>query len=308
MPTRPLTRSLAGLAVCLAAASAPAQDTADPRADIRSTYDFEPSAMSFADQARRAPALSQLWDRFDKNPQSYREALRIELRAEGARELLYCDGGMLLLAKSREADDQALGLASIRKCSLAQIQHTPYFYTLHRLATLGVDTFELQRRMLTRADYSAFIVQHALTLGQDYAFLYPFLVQEESAYVPRLLSLLAGETDATAQRSVVRALWYAATPEAVAAVTAAATDARLSESARKEAKGLMEGLGTIRGWGESDRTLRRLRDAVKVSAATTESELRTKRRARMRAISDEALYDLDAYTALIHRSRLARRP
>ena len=70
---------------------------------------------------------------------------------------------MLLLHKSRTAEDQALGLASIRKCTLAEIQHTPYFYTLHSLALRGVDTFDLQLRMLSKPEYSVFIVQHALT-------------------------------------------------------------------------------------------------------------------------------------------------
>jgi len=33
-----------------------------------------------------------------------------------------------------------------------------------------------------------------------------------------------------------------------------------------------------------------------------EEEIRSNRRARMRAISDEALHELDAYTALLYRS------
>ena len=285
---------------------AQSQEVEELRADIRATYDFEPSTMTFDEQARRAPTLSKLWDRFDKIPGAYGEALRSELRAEGNRELLYCDGGMLLLAKMSSPEDEQLGLSSIRKCSLAEIQHTPYFYTLHRLATRGTDIFDLQLRILSKAKYSVFIVQHALTLGQDYAFVYPLLVQQESTYVPKLATLLVGETDATAQKSLVRALWYAATPEAEAAVRAAAEDVRLSELARAEARQLLQGLNIVRAWKEGDAMLRRVREAVGASPATTEAELRVKRRARMHAVSDEALYELEAYTALIYRLRSAR--
>lgn len=302
--THVLRLSLAvGAALCLAVPAALPQHVADPRTDIRSTYDFEPSAMAFAEQARLAPALSKLWDRYDGNPGAYQEALRAELRAGGNREQLYCDGGMLLLAKSRAPQDQELGIASLHKCSLAEIQHTPYFYTLHRLATQGVDTFNLQRRILSKPQYSAFIVQHALTLGQDYAFLYPFLVQQESSYVPRLIALLADESDAVAQKSIVRALWYAATPEAESAVIAAAGSNRLSALAKADARALVKGLGVVRAWKEGDAVLKRVRETLEVNAATTEAELRSKRRARMRAVSDEALYDLDAYTALLYRMR-----
>ena len=62
----------------------------------------------------------------------------------------------------------------IRKCTLAEIQHTPYFYTLHSLALRGVDTFDLQLRMLSKPEYSVFIVQHALTSGRITRFYTPF--------------------------------------------------------------------------------------------------------------------------------------
>jgi hypothetical protein len=300
MRSKKKIHALLTLVACVGASSAICQEIAELRADIRATYDFEPSAMTFDEQARRAPGLSKLWDRYEKNREPYRQALRSELRADGNRELLYCDGGMLLLAKSDAPEDQTLGLESIRKCSLAEIQHTPYFYTMHRLAVRGVDAFDLQVRILSKPKYSVFIVQHALTLGQDYAFLYPLLVRPESTYVPRLIALLETEADATAQKSVIRALWYAATAEAEAAVLAAATNQRLSEAARADAQKLLRGLSTARGWKEDDATLKRIREIVSVSAAATEGELRAKRMARMRAISDEALFELEAYTALIY--------
>jgi len=259
--------------------------------------------MTFDEQARRAPELSKLWDRFDKSPEPYRLALRSELRADANGEILYCDGGMLLLAKSQMPEDQELGQQSLRKCSLAEIQHTPYFYTLHGLAVRGVDTFDLQTRILSKPKYSVFIVQHALTLGQDYAFLYPFLVQKESSYVPRLISLLQSTSDTSAQKSIIRALWYAATSESEAAVQFAAEDRRISEHARADAKQLLLGAKTARGWKEGNATLKRVREAVGASATTSEENLRAKRRARMRSVSDEALYELEAYTALLIRMR-----
>jgi hypothetical protein len=208
---------------------------------------------------------------------------------------------MLLLNKSKTPEDQALGLTSIQKCSLTEIQHTPYFYTVHALAVRGVDTFDLQARMLTKPKYSVFIVQHALSLGQDYAFLYPFLVQEESVYVPRLIARLREERDPIAQKSLVRALWYAATPDAEDALRTFANEPGSVSTATEDARKLLESLGTVRQWKADDQTLKRVRSAINVSERVSVPELRTKRRTRMRAISDEALYDLEAYTALIYR-------
>lgn len=275
----------------------------ETRADIRSTYNFKPETMTFDEQARRAPSLSALWDRYSKAVSIYSDALRTELRAPGNSELLYCDGGMLLLAKSNSADDQVLGLASLQRCSLAEIQHTPYFYTLHSLASKGHDTFGLQARILAKPKYSVFIVQHVLSLGQDYAFLYPSLVQEESVYVPRLIGRLREERDPTAQKSLVRALWYAATPESEATVRTFANSSDASTLAQDDARKLLKSLDEIRLLKSGDTILRRILSAINVDEGISDSELRAKRRARMRSISDEALHDLEAYTALIYRAR-----
>jgi hypothetical protein len=270
--------------------------------DIQKTYNFEPSKLSFAEQYKRAPALTALWDRYDRNPRVYREALRTALESANARELLYCDGGMLLLAKSQLAEDLDLGLRSISKCSLAEIEHTPYFYTLHTLAVRGVDTLDLQFRMLAQPRYQVYIVAHSLTLGQDYAFLYPLLVQDEAKYVLRLIERAKTEKNATAAATLIKAIWYAATPEAERALQALVSGATHSPAIRESARKANEQTRFIRSLGADDPKLNQLRELIGSDAGAGEAELRSKRRARMRSVSDEALIELEAYTAFLYRS------
>jgi hypothetical protein len=122
-----------------------------------------------------------------------------------------------------------------------------------------------------------FIVQHALSLGQDYAFLYPFLVQDEATYVPRLIARLRVEGDPIAQKSVIRALWYAATPGAEAAVREAAVDQRIASVARDDATRLLQSLDSVRGWPTDDPMLRRIYAMIDASPSS-ETELRAKRK------------------------------
>ena len=290
-------------AVVLAPLIACAQSVEEALQDIRATYDFEPSKMSFDEQARRAPTLSSLWNRYSRNPETYGPALRNALRTSDGRELMYCDGGMLLLAKQTATEDQALGLKSLERCSLAEIQHTPYFYTLNALAARGMDTISLQFRILEKPKYSVFIVQHALTLGQDYAFLYPLLVQDEQTYVARLVGRLQAEQDPTAQKSLVRALWYSATAEAENALRAFVANSAASSLAKEDAQRLLARTDAERQWPASNATLKRVLTNLGLKNELAEAELRKKRRARMRSISDEALHDLEAYTTLIYRAR-----
>src|SRR5437899_3650519 len=133
--------------------------------DIQNTSNFDPSKLSFEDQAKRAPTLSALWDRYDKTSDVYRDALRTALKTPGARELLYCDGGMQLLAKSKLPEDLNLGLQSISKCSLAVIDQPPYFYTMHACASRGIVSLVLQFRILAKHKFSTYIVSKGLTLS-----------------------------------------------------------------------------------------------------------------------------------------------
>ena len=275
----------------------------DATRDIVQTYDFDPSVMSFDQQAERAPKLGELWGRFDKAPDPYRDALRSLLNKEGGREMLYCDGGMLFLQKAVQPTDIALGLKSISKCSLSEIQHTPYFYTMHSQALAGVDTLELQFRILARPKYQIFIPMHALTLGQDYSFVYPLLVQDESKYSGRLIERAKTEKDPTALNTLLLALYYAATPDAERAIQSMAENKALPSAAQERARLMDSRIGEAR---KTD--VAKVRDWIKknemgISPDATEKGLRDGRRKRMRSISDEALMELDIYTLLIYQAR-----
>ena len=273
----------------------------DAALDIVQTYDLDPSTMSFGEQARVAPKLSELWDRFDKEPEPYREAMRTLLRKEGQREMLYCDGGMLLLEKATQASDKELGLQSLRKCSLSEIQHTPYFYTMHALAMAGTDTLELQFKMLTRPKYQVYIAPHALTLGQDYSFLYPLLVQDETRYTAPLIERIKIEKDPTAFNTLMLALFYSALPEAEATIHSMAQAQTIPAGAREQAKMIEDLIDEARRTDSVK--VREMKSEVGIASNSTEKDLREARRKRMRAISDEALSDLDIYTLLIYQAR-----
>jgi hypothetical protein len=281
-------------------AQSPAIEAA--RKDIEATYDFDPGTMTFSQQAERAPSLSKLWDRYNRSRDDYAAALRQALAVNGQRELLYCDGGMLLLAKSTLPEDRRLALASVGKCSLAEIEQTPYFYTLHQLAREGFDTLDMQYRMLEKPHYAAYIVAHAMNLGQNYAFIYPLLVQDESGYVPRIMERLKTEADPTAIKTLTMALYYAATPQSEAALRVMArAGSRYPAAVREAAEPMVKRIDEVR----SPMTLPVIttkRLMVGIPGDLSSVDLRARRKARMRSISDEALMELEVYTAMLYRT------
>lgn len=271
------------------------------RKDIQSTYSFDPGSMTFEQQEARAPSLTRLWDRYDKSPEIYRVALRGVLSAEGERELLYCDGGMLLLVKSKAPDDRHLALASIAKCELSEIEYTPYFHAVYDLAREGFDTLDMQLRFLTRPKFCAVVGRRGLSLPQDYSFLFPLMVQEESRYVGRIAERLKVEDDPTALKSLTLALYYAATPQAEAALRAAARPGSpFSAAAREAAAKMVVRIDEARSATMLiPVTYRRIVSGIWTGG---EADLRAKRNARMRSLSEETLRDLDLYAPMLYRT------
>lgn len=272
--------------------------------DILLTYNFDANGLSVDEQGARSAKMGGLWERYAKNPTVYSEALRAELATPGQKEILYCDGGMLLIQNAVNPAETAIGVNALKECTLAEIEQTPYFYTMHALALRGTDTTPLQLRMLARPRYEVFLTQHATRIGQDYAFTYPFLVRDEAVYVPKLIERLRTETDPIAQESLLVALSYAATNEAETMIRAVAQPGSGAGAPLRERAGKMvQQIDAARAMPFNDQRLARAFVTLKLPTTAPEGMLRAKRKQRMRVLNDEAVLELDIYTTLIYRSR-----
>src|SRR5262249_2570714 len=141
---------------------------------------------------------------------------------------------------SENRSDQALALRSIAKADLRGIQPTDYLQTVHWFAGKGFDTREAAFRILAFPGFKAFIPQHVLTLGQDYSLICMLFPMEEALFVPDLATRLAAESNVQTQKSLLLALWYAATPAGNAAIEAFANSPNDHPEAATYAKTLMD--------------------------------------------------------------------
>jgi hypothetical protein len=118
-----------------------------------------------------------------------------------------------------------------------------------------------------------------------------------------LIEKLKSERDPVAQKSLVLAIWYAATPEAERALRALATrSASQPGVVQEKASEMIDRITEARGLSYGAQAALYWRGKTDVTSSDGEPEIRAKRRARMRSISDEALIELDIYTPLLYRS------
>jgi hypothetical protein len=172
---------------------------------------------------------------------------------------------------------------------LRDVQSKDYFLQVHRMATLNENTTAAAFRILEQAHFSVFILEHVLTLGQNYALIYLLLPADQEYWLQPAIDRLKTEHDPTAQKSLLLLLWYAQTDATDRAISAFAGDASKASAPRTYAQDLA---------GRKDGSKQRTE-----ASDSTEAELRQKRRERLKTVSNEALTDLDDYTLMLMAKR-----
>jgi hypothetical protein len=271
------------LALLVTSGLAHAQSTAaaDFHSKVVVLYSFEPHKLQRAEMQAKSSQLDQFWSAAKADPPKILPLLRDELKNPSNSAFFFYDGSKLLLALSTERSDQALALRSIAKADLKGVQPGDYLRTVQALGSKGLDTRVAAFRILAFPDFKAFIPQHSLTLGQDYALIYMLFPMDETQFVSDLVTRLAAEADVQAQKSLLLALWYTVTPAGDAAIKAFANSPNKPAEATAYAKSL----------------LGRSAQPGSPSLSSAQSLREERRKVMQRPISDEALIEFDQLTA-----------
>jgi hypothetical protein len=271
----------------LAARSQTSGTSSDLHAEIGRVYNFQPHTLDTKQIQEKSQLLDQFWAGAKSQPDVYVLGLRKELADFSNPPFFLFDGSKLLLSLSKDPADRAIVLAAISRCDLRDLQLLDYFYLVHDMAAKGEDTTAAAFHILEEPKFQVFIPLHSLTLAQNYSLVYMLIPTEPSFWLTPVIERVHTEKDDTAQKSLLLLLWYAQTPEADKAIGDFAADASKPSSSRSYANQLAHGKDKIN------------QAILTAAASSSEQSLREARRQRMKAVSDEALYDLDDYTLKI---------
>jgi hypothetical protein len=290
IPIRALLLTLLLLPSTLVAQqSAPA--AADFHSEIRSLYDFHPPALTAAQRNEKSAAMDKLWAAAKAQPDAYIPRLRQELADATNPSFFFFDGSQLLASLSHDPADQKLVSAALARVDLQDPAPAAYFYFVHDLAVQKNDTTAAAFNILSDPKFQVNVPQHALLLAQNYCLIYMLLPTDQNFWLQPAIDRLHREKDPTAQESLLLLIWYAQTAASDQAIAEFSRDSAQSQTATAYAKSLIE--RKPNGSAPSE----------PVAQPATERALREARAARMKAVSDEALEDLDAYTSQIMAAR-----
>jgi hypothetical protein len=282
----PLSASLFLLFTTATIAQSPTAPTSI-HSEIRQTYNFQPHTLTTDQINQKSAVLDQFWKKAKLERDVYVPALRLELTDFSNPPFFLYDGASLLSTLSNDPADHKVILAAIAHTDIRDVQSRDYVLMVHKFANLGEDTTSAAFSILANPKFSIFIPQHVLTLAQDYSLIYMLLPTDQNFWLQPAISRLHDEKDETAQRSLLLLLWYAQTDDSDKALAEFAKDAANPQKSRTYASDLIRRKDNV---GLTARAL---------AVTSSEQSLRDSRRERMKTVSDEALYDLDSYTAKI---------
>ena len=261
--------------------------TSDLHAEIQSIYNFQPHTLNHDQTMQKSALLDKFWTKAKSQREVYVPGLRRELADFTNPPFFLFDGSVLLMSLSKNPADRKIILAAVAQSDLRDLQWKDYFLLVQSMAAQGEDTTAAAFHILTEPKFQVFIPLHSLTLAQDYCLIYMLLPTNQDFWVKPAVERLHGEKDMTAQKSLLLLLWYAQTADSDKAIADFSTDSGIPPASKAYATGLAH---------------RKDSADMKVGATAllaSEESLRKARRERLKAVSDEALYDLDSYTANI---------
>jgi len=274
------------LPVAVAATQA-TRNTGDLHAEIQSIYNFQPHTLNAAQITQKSALLDQFWTKAKSQRDAYTAGLRRELADFSNPPFFFFDGSKLLMSLSDDPADRKIILSAVTHADLRDLQFRDYFLLVQSMAVQGEDTTGAAFHILAQTKFQVFIPLHSLTLAQDYCLIYMLLPTDQNFWIQPAIERLHSENDVTAQKSLLLVLWYAQTADADKVIEEFSTNPGKPEASKAYAMELVHREGSV---------------PLKVRAAvltTSEESLRQARRERLKAVSDEALYDLDSYTAKI---------
>jgi hypothetical protein len=276
---------------CLAAAgrAQSISTQAEMHARIQALYNFSPSKVSAEQRTSKSAEMDTFWNEVKSHKDIDLPMLRRELEDPANPSFFFADGSGLLSTLSDAPDDQKLVVACLARVNFADFQSRQYLYQVHHLATLGVDVTPAALHILDDPKFEAYLPEHAYRMDQSACLLESLLPLPESVWLPSAMRRVKAEHEETALRSLLLLLYYAQTAESDDYLRSFAADPNKLKAARDFTLTLLK----------HERDL----GIGKEPSRETEMKAREERRKRMFGLSDEAMDDLEDFTAKIARAR-----
>ncbi len=254
---------------------------------VQALYDFHPAQLTDARRDKKSAEMDVFWKDVKARPDAMLPLLRVELRDAPAGSFFLTDGSELLISLSKTPADEQLAADALARTDLRDTQPGSYFYAVHGLACDGADATKAALHILDDPKFRVSVPQHAMLLDQSSALMFTLLCMKDDAWAKAAAERFATEKDTNAKLALVSVLSYDQTNGADAVLKEIAADSSQPENVRKAAQGSLD----------------QAQQAVKILLPVKGTIAEIRVRQRLRAVSDEAIDDVQEMTRKIAQLR-----
>ena len=184
---------------------------ADFHENVVKLYSFSPRKLTQEEIEKKSSELEVFWKKVTSDREILLPMLRGELKRADNPPFFFFDGSQLLLKLSNDKADKELAISAIARSDIRDLSPPGYLMIVNKLGTDGLDNSMAAFRVLDYPDFKAFIAEHALTLGQNYALEFMLSPLTEDIIVDGARKQLALKKDVTSRKSLLLLLWYTTT-------------------------------------------------------------------------------------------------
>lgn len=304
---------------------ASAQSICDKLHDLKKKYyGFSPTGMTSEQISAKSTDLDKFWDLAKTDKPAAAECIRDMIMTENNDPYFCFDAATLLLS----IDDKGLYIDAVaegvRKCRLKDLQLETYLKVVHYLGKKGIDIRQFTERLISEPGATVFLTQHVITLSAADASLFLYNEMGTQKAEESLLGVLKNGNP-TGRVNAAIVLSELSTPKGDSALKVLMTNKQLPDSITIAIQKEWEGVKTEfekcnKGNLAREEVINRLKaypgeigsadeevagneelicSAIKSLTSVDAEVVRAARDRSTPGLSDEALYDYMALTAVL---------
>jgi len=183
-------------------------------------YSIDIDTLGYASREVYSKRLDDFWEMIKSDKSTYVPLLRNELSNQSNPLFFHYDSGKLLYNITNERSDKESFVTFISHSDLRRLPKLNLLNTMVNLLSEGIDVSEVALHILDYPDYSVFLSNHFLTLGQNYTFLYLAIPSDEKIITDKLIKRLQYEKNDTTIKTILLSLYYLTNEKADSALIA----------------------------------------------------------------------------------------
>lgn len=250
--------------------------------EIQRIYDVDIRTLSKLELQSYMKEIDQLWEKVKDDQEKFVPLLKKELEDPTNPDFFYYDGHKLLLTVTDDDKDKIEFINYLSRADLSSLPKLNIMYYLQMLVYDGFDISKAALHFLDYPDFSVILLNHFLTLNQNYCFIYMAIPSDEKLMTDSLIARLSTEKNDKTIKTIILTLSYLINKQADDAIKDYSNNKKVNDELKEYCLAVLKAIDDINPAG-----------GIKSFFSSVKSQKEKRRKLMMKSFSDETLDDFE---------------